>query len=380
MRSPPGANTRGVIVNVAPAVCLVAVIVPTLNEAANVPRLVAALDRALGTYAYEILFVDDWSTDGTPDAVAALADIRTNIRLIRRFGRRGLSSAVVEGVLATLAPIVAVIDADMQHDEAILPRLIDAVADGTADIAIGSRYAPGGSTGTWDAARARGSRLATLLARRLLPVPVADPMSGFFVTRQATLIAALPRLSNLGFKILLDLIVSSPTPPRIAEIPFTFRERTAGTSKLDSSVAIDFLLLLLDKSVGRYVPPRLVLFGAVGLLGLGVDLGLLRAGLALGATFKLAKSVGVAGAIAFNFTLNNNLTYRDQRLTGSRLLTGLLSFYAVCGLGAVANVGVGNAVFEREHRWWLAGIAGAVVGSMWNYAASRAVTWRKRAG
>lgn len=356
----------------------IAVIVPTLNEVANVPLLVAALDRALAGRAYEVIFVDDWSGDGTADAVAALAARRTDMRLLRRFGRRGLSSAVVEGALATVAPIVAVIDADMQHDEAILPRLIDSVARGEADIAIGSRYVPGGSTGGWNAARARGSRVATALARRLLPVPVADPMSGFFVTRQLTLIAALPRLSNLGFKILLDLIVSSPVPPRIVEIPFTFRERVAGASKLDGTVAIEFLLLLLDKTVGRWVPPRLILFGAVGLMGLGVHLSLLRAGLAFGGSFELAQSVAVFGAIAFNFTLNNNLTYRDQRLTGARLLSGLLSFYAVCGIGAVANVGVGNAVFAREHRWWLAGIAGAIVGSIWNYAASRAVTWRRR--
>lgn len=358
----------------------IAVIVPTLNEAMNVPVLVTALDRVLSGRAYEIIFVDDWSVDGTPDAITALAATRPDVRLIRRFGRRGLSSAVIEGALATLAPIVAVIDADMQHDESILPRLIDIVASGEADIAIGSRYVAGGSTGAWDAGRARGSRIATLLARRLLPVLVADPMSGFFATRQATLIAALPRMSNLGFKVLLDLIASSPTPPRIVEIPFTFRERASGASKLDTTVAVEFLLLLLDKSVGRVVPPRFVLFGMVGLLGLSVHLAILSTGLALGATFALAQSIAVVGAIAFNFTLNNNLTYRDQRLTGTRLLTGLLSFYAVCGLGAVANVGVGKAVFDRDHHWWLAGIAGAVVGSIWNYAASRAVTWRRRAG
>lgn len=358
----------------------IAVIVPTLNEVTNVPVLVAALDRALSGRAYEIIFVDDWSADGTPDAITALAAPRPDVRLIRRFGRRGLSSAVVEGALATLAPIVAVIDADMQHDETILPRLIDTVASGDADIAIGSRYVAGGSTGAWDTRRARGSRIATLLARHLLPVAVADPMSGFFATRQATLVAALPRMSNLGFKILLDLIVSAPTSPRIVEIPFTFRERIAGESKLDTTVAVEFLRLLLDKAVGRYVPPRLILFGIVGLLGLGVHLTLLRIGLTAGASFALAQSIAVVGAIAFNFTLNNNLTYRDQRLTGSRLLTGLLSFYAVCGLGAVANVGVGNAIFARDRHWWVAGIAGAVVGSIWNYVASRAVTWRRRAG
>ncbi len=355
-----------------------AVIVPTLNEAGNIAVLVAALDRALAGRAHEILFVDDWSTDGTPGAVAALAATRPDIRLIRRYGRRGLSTAVIEGALATFAPIVAVIDADMQHDESLLPRLIDTIESGMADIAIGSRYVSGGSVGEWDAGRARGSRVATLLARRLLPSPVADPMSGFFAVRRDALIAALPHLSNMGFKILLDLLVSSPVPLRVTELPFTFRARHAGDSKLDSGVAIDFLLLLLDKSLGRWLPPRLILFGAVGMAGLVVHLAILRATLGLGARFAIAQTIAVVTAIAFNFVLNNALTYRDRRLRGAALLPGLLSFYAVCGLGAVANVGAGAFVFARQPRWWLAGIAGALIGSLWNFAASSVTTWRKR--
>jgi len=355
-----------------------AVIVPTLNEADNIDVLVAALTRALKDHAYEIVFVDDWSTDGTPDAIASLAAARPDIRLIRRYGRRGLSSAVIEGALATIAPVIAVIDADMQHDERLLPALLARVQTGEADIAIGSRYVDGGSFGAWDASRVRSSQIATRLARRLLRSPVADPMSGFFVVRRSALLAALPHLSNMGFKILLDLLASSPTPLRAIELPFEFRTRHAGQSKLDSGVAIEFLLMLLDKSVGRWLPPRLVLFGAVGVLGLAVHLAILRTAMLLGARFTVAQTIAVLTAIAFNFTLNNALTYRDRRLRGRAFLPGLLSFYAVCGLGALANIGAGQFVFAREHRWWLAGIAGAAVGSLWNFAASSVTTWRKR--
>ncbi|MDB5713178.1 MAG: putative glycosyltransferase [Sphingomonadales bacterium] len=356
----------------------VAIIVPTLNESGNIAAMVAALDIALAGNRYEIIFVDDWSADGTPDVVATAAAGRSDIRLVRRYGRRGLSSAVIEGALATVAPIVAVIDADMQHDESLLPRLIAAVASGSADVAIGSRYVADGSVGDWDATRARGSRVATTLSKTLLKVDVADPMSGFFAIRRDLVIAALPKLSSMGFKILLDLLVSAPQPLKIVELPFTFRTRNAGTSKLDSSVAVDFALMLADKSIGRWIPARLLMFAIVGAVGLLVHLSLLRIGLAVGASFSMSMAVAVVGAISFNFVLNNSLTYRDRRLRGAAWLWGLISFYAVCGIGAVANVGVGSIAFNSHYSWWLAGVAGAAVGSVWNFAASSVLTWRKR--
>ena len=355
-----------------------AVIVPTLNEAGNIATLVAALDRALAGRTYEILFVDDWSTDGTPDRVADIARTRADVRLIRRHGRRGLTSAVLEGALATTAPLIAVIDADMQHDESLLPRLTDAVAQGQVDVAIGSRYVGDGSIGEWNKSRAQASRLATSVAQRILGIAVADPMSGFFVTRASALHAALPHMSNMGFKVLADLLASSPTPLRTIELPYTFRDRNAGTSKLDNAVAIEFAMMLLDKSVGRWIPPRLIMFGAVGAVGVLVHLFILRSAMALGAIFPVANTAAVIGAMTFNFALNNALTYRDRQLKGMAWLGGLLSFFAVCSVGAIGNVGVGSFVFERHYSWWVAGIAGAIVGSVWNFAASSVLTWRKR--
>jgi dolichol-phosphate mannosyltransferase len=355
-----------------------AVVVPTRNEAANVARIVASLDIALHGTRFEMLFVDDWSTDGTAAVIAELARDRADIRVLRRFGRSGLSSAVIEGMMATMAPVVAVIDGDGQHDERLLPRLHGAVASGGADVAIGSRYCVDGSTGAWDERRLRASRAATRLSRLVLRTPVADPMSGFFAIRRECVEALLPRLSGRGFKILFDLLTSAPEPMRVVELPYRFRLREHGDSKLGPGVAVDYLVTILDRLVRRYLPSRFVMFAGVGTLGLGVHLAVLRAMLAVRPGFARAQAVAVIVAIAFNFLANNAVTFRDRRLAGWRLFAGYASFYAVCGLGALANIGAGAALFAHHQRWWVSGVAGAVVGSLWNFAAATLVTWRRR--
>ncbi len=356
-----------------------AVVVPTFNEADNVERIVASLDLALDGIRYEIVFVDDWSGDGTAARIAAIAADRTDIRVIRRFDRRGLSSAVIEGMMATMAPIVAVIDGDGQHDEKLLPRLFALVRSGNADVAIGSRYCANGSTGNWDSLRLRCSRAATRLSQMVLQSPVADPMSGFFVVRRDRVEALLPRLSGRGFKILFDLLSSSPEPLRAIELPFEFRARTAGESKLGTGVVLDYLVTIADRLIRRVLPPRLVMFATVGTLGLGVHVAVLRAMLAFeNMRFATAQTVAVLIAIAFNFLINNAVTFRDRTLKGWRFVAGLGSFYAVCGIGALANVGIGVVLFSEHHRWWVSGVAGALVGSLWNFGAAMLVTWRKR--
>jgi dolichol-phosphate mannosyltransferase len=353
-----------------------AIIIPVMNEAANVAPLIARLDAALAGIGWEAIFVDDHSPDGTATAVREHAIADRRIRIVERIGRRGLSSAVIEGMLATAAPVLAVIDGDMQHDEALLPALFATVSGG-ADIAIGSRYVAGGGVGTWDESRASASRFATRAANAILPVAVSDPMSGFFAIRRRAFESALPHLSGSGFKILLDLIISSPVPPAIVELPYVFRERTLGESKLDLMVVAEYAQLLAEKTVGRIVPVRLLMFLAVGLLGLGVHLSVLGIGLAASIDFTLAQAGAVFTAMTFNFALNNVFTYRDRRLRGSRFVTGLLSFYAVCLVGAAANIGVGSWVHDLDNAWWVAGAAGALVGAVWNYAASSVVTWRR---
>jgi dolichol-phosphate mannosyltransferase len=356
-----------------------AVIIPTLNERDNIEPLIRALDVALADIPHELVFVDDWSLDGTYQLLVSIARLRPDIRVVGRQGRRGLSSAVIDGVMATSADIVAVIDADMQHDEAILSEMFETLTSDSADVAIGSRYGDGGSCGEWDVHRVKMSQMATRIAQSVLPGSVNDPMSGFFMIRRDIVVNMIPDLSQKGFKILLDMLMSSPYPLRIAEIPYTFRLREAGVSKLSASVVLSFLWLLLQKTFRKYVPVRFLKFGMVGLMGVGVHLAILRSLLITNHFgFAAAQACAVIAAIGFNFLMNNVITYRDRRLTGWRLITGALSFYFVCGLGAIANVGMGSLIYSGHHRWWVAGVAGAIVGSVWNFAMSSTLTWRRR--
>lgn len=363
---------------VAPASLALGVIIPTFNEADNIEPMLDRLAVALDGIAWEVIFVDDNSPDGTAALVRRIGITHRHVRVVQRIGRRGLSSAVVEGMLASCAPVLAVIDGDQQHDESILPQLFGIVARGEADLAVGTRYADGGSTGDWAASRVRLSRLATLMGQQAIATGLSDPMSGYFVIHRDAMMAAVPRLSSIGFKVLLDIVASSPRPLKIAEVAYRFRARTAGESKADARVFAEFALLLVDKKLGHLVPIRLISFLGVGALGVGVHLAVLGSAIGLGAHFLTAQSLAVLVAMTFNFLLNNVLTYRDRRLTGIRLLTGLLSFYAVCLIGAAANVGIGNWVNDTDGRWWLAGIAGAAVGAIWNFAVTSVVTWRKR--
>jgi dolichol-phosphate mannosyltransferase len=304
------------------------------------------------------------------------------VRCIQRLGRRGLSRAVIEGVMSTSAPVVAVIDADLQHDETVMPAML-ARLEGDAmhppvDMVVGSRYAAGGAIDGWDAERARMSRFATLLANRMVPTGLTDPMSGFFMMRRDAFDRAVRKLSGEGYKLLLDLLASMPAAVRLAEVPYTFRPRLAGDSKLDSAVLWEFSLLLIDKRFGRWIPARFLLFSLVGISGVFIHfatLSLLFRG--VGLTFTIAQAAATVVAMTSNYALNNSLTYRDQRHRGLGWWRGLLTFYAICGLGVVANVGVAGLLFERQG-WILAAAAGALVGTVWNYAATRAVTWKAR--
>lgn len=355
----------------------VAIVVPTLNEAANVEKLIARLSVALAGRGWEIIFVDDDSPDGTSSIVRRIGRTSRHVRIVQRVGRRGLSSAVVEGILASAAPVIAVMDGDLQHSEDVLPRLIDAIASGEADIAIGTRYVAGGGTGDWHKGRVAMSRLATRAGQIALGTDVSDPMSGFFAIRRDAFERALPRLSAIGFKILLDILASSPAALRVAEIPYQFRSREAGESKIGARVVAEYAELIADKTIGRIVPVRLLKFLMVGGLGVFVHLAVLRTLLGMDSGFVTAQSGAVMTAIAFNFFLNNSFTYADRKLRGWAMLGGLASFYAISALGAVANIGIGAWMAGHDERWWVAGIAGVLVGAIWNFAMSAALTWRK---
>ncbi len=355
-----------------------AVVIPTFNERDNISPLLDRLKVALESLSWEAIFIDDDSPDGTADLLREIAQQHPHVRVIHRIGRRGLTSACVEGVLSTSAQYFAVLDADMQHDEAILPQMLQALKEDALDIVVGSRYVEGGSVAGWDKRRRLISRFAGRAARLLTKADLKDPMSGFFLMRRQAFDQTVRNLSQQGFKILIDLFASAPQPLRFVELPYKFRGRIYGESKLDAMAAWEYGMLLADKLFGRFIPPRLVLFGVVGGLGLLVQMIVLAIGLDAGLAFTASQTIAVISAMTSNFALNNVITYRDQRLRGWDLVRGLLTFYVICSAGAVANVGLAAFVYRGEHVWWLAGLAGAIVGSVWNYAVSAVFTWKRQ--
>lgn len=354
-----------------------AIIVPTFNERDNIDPLLRRLEIALKDVRWEVIFVDDDSPDGTAELVHHVAQNDSRIRIVRRVGRRGLTSACVEGVLASSTPYFAVIDADMQHDESLLPQMLERLKQADLDVVVGSRYVEGGGVGTWNETRQRISRMANRAARLVLKADLRDPMSGFFLMRRQTFDETVHNLSQVGFKILLDLFASAPRPLRVAELPYEFRLRQHGRSKLDSMAAWEYGMLLADKLFGHVIPPRLLVFGLIGGLGLFVHLATLALALSAGISFGVSQAVAVLVAMTSNFVLNNLITYRDRRLSGWRLIRGLLSFYVICSIGAVANVGIAAIIYAKDPIWWLAGSSGAVVGAVWNYAMSAFFTWKQ---
>ena len=358
------------------------VIIPCFNERANVAVLAGKLEAALAGIAWEALFVDDDSPDGTAGEVQRLAAADARIRCIRRIGRRGLASAVIEGVLSSAAPVVAVIDGDLQHDETALPLMLARLRKGGADVVVASRFAAGGDAdGLAGARRLALSNLGIKLATLALGTSLSDPMSGYFMLGRPLFERIAPRLTGQGFKILLDLLLSSPTKLRVAEVGVHFRPRTAGESKLNPLVLMQFAALLVDKALGGLVPLRFLAFALVGAFGVLVHLAVLGALSRAGAAFLAAQTAATLVAMMANFQLNNLITYRDQRLRGGRLWRGLALFMLVCAVGAAANIGIANALYAGGQAGRTpAGALGAVIGVVWNYAMSATLVWGRRAG
>jgi dolichol-phosphate mannosyltransferase len=326
-----------------------------------------------------MIVVDDDSTDGTPDRAMSIAARGFDVRVIRRIGRRGLSTAVIEGMMATPAKYLAVMDADHQHDEEVLWPMLEKLREGSVDLVVGSRYVEGGGIGEWNKNRAMMSNFATWIAQKVVRADISDPMSGFFMITREALDRTVRNLSGEGYKILLDLFASAKPALRYAEVPYTFRPRLHGESKLDAAVLWEYLVLILDKTIGKYIPPRLLLFVLVGGTGLVIHYatfaGVYFSGLA---GFAAAQLTATVVAMTTNYIFNNILTYRDARKRGWRFFAGLLGFYAVCSVGLVGNVGIASYAFHHHYQWWLAAFAGIVIGTMWNFAASSLLVWNRR--
>ncbi len=354
-------------------------VIPTFNESANLPELIRRVDRTLAGLAWEMIVVDDNSPDGTAALAKSISRSDPRIRCLRRVNRRGLAGACIEGMLASSSPFVAVMDADLQHDESILPDMLAKLKNG-ADLVVGSRHVQGGSDGTGlSAHRAAISHFATRLAQKALRANLSDLMSGFFMLKREIVESCAPNLTPSGFKILADIVASSPKGLKIEEVGYQFRERTAGESKFDIKVGLDFLGLMLNKFSGGRIPVRFIFFGLVGASGVAIHLATLKVGRVLfGLDFTTAQAIATFVAMTSNFFINNSITYRDAQLRGfSRLLRGLIYFYAVCLFGALANVGVATWLHNLYPIDVVAALAGVIMGSVWNFTLSSLFVWKK---
>lgn len=375
------------------------VIAPSFNEAENVAPLIEKLSAALDGVHWEVIFVDDDLPDGTSDRVREQARHDARVRCVQRLGRRGLTSACAEAVLASSAPYVAIIDADLQHDETLLPQMLAVLKEGVAEIVIGSRYTERKLSEGFSRARQTMSFIATRLAQSILGAKLTDPVSGFFMAKRDVFEGAIRNLSGIGNKILVDIFASSNRRLEFRELPYQFRARLHGESKLDTLTVWEYLVLLADKLFGRFIPVRLILFSLVGASGVLVNFAVFwaaRHALLVGAAgsyapdaevrFKVAAGLATLVAATSNFFLNNVLTYRDKRLRGWAVVSGLISFLAICSVGAVVSVS-----FAAQVRSWfpagmqegryvlsLALLSGIAVSTILNFSASAIFTWRRK--
>ena len=352
------------------------VVIPTYNERENLVPLFARLRAALEGIRYEVIVVDDDSPDGTAAAARVAAGERTNIRVVERIGRRGLASACIEGMLATSADYLAVMDADLQHDERVLPQMLEMIRGGGFDLVVGSRNVAGGSMGTMGRRRLFLSRMGRRLCRT---EQVSDPMSGFFVIKRTAFESVAHRLSGIGFKILLDIVMSARGGLRIAEVPYHFQTRQHGASKLNMVEGMAYIELLLDKLLGGVIPARFLLYCAVGTVGVAIHLLLLGSFLRLaGLGFMRSQALATLLVMMLNYALNNSVTWRDRTRRGWRFWSGMATYCLACLLGAAVNVAVSGEAARGGMPWALAGVTGLMFSAVWNYGVTSIVTWRHR--
>ena len=352
------------------------IVVPTYNERDNIQPLIDSLKKVLEGIKWEIIFVDDDSPDNTSSVVREIATRDLRVQCLQRIKRRGLSSACMEGMLASSSPYLCVMDADMQHDETLIPIMYSAITNDGLDLVIGSRYIEQGSTGYLANHRVFVSKIATRLGQLILKEKIADPMSGFFMLTRSFFDKVMHKVSGRGYKILLDIVISKDFQIRMKEIPYTMRTRTYGESKLNLLVIWDFLILILNQLFGTLFPVRFVSFITVGFTGLLLHLFILWIMYEVSSiNFTVSQAVSTLIAMTSNYILNNQFTYHDKKQTGMHFWRGLLSFYLACTFGALINLILASELYEQNIPWFISGMTGAVVGAIWNYAVTSVFTW-----
>jgi dolichol-phosphate mannosyltransferase len=355
------------LVRPAPELC---VVVPVFRHGAAIAGIVDKLRSADQNGDWDIVFVDDNSPDDTVAAVRALGARDSRVRAIRRVGRNGLTQTCLAAMVASRARFVAMIEPDADFDPALLTTMLERLRGGDADLVVATRgRVPGGRL------RTLARRALSAITRRALSTDMRDPTSGLFMLRRDALEDLTPSLSSLGYQVLLDLVATARGRLRVVEVAGGYRAHGGGRSEL--KLALELLALMIAKFSNDAVSIRFMLFCLVGLSGVGVHLAILDVAL-VAFSFTVAQTVATLLTTIWNYSLNNVVTYGDQRLTGWSYFTGLVRFQLVCGIGLISNVGVASLIYANETTWWLAGLGGALMGAVWNYAVSAVFVWRPR--
>jgi len=354
----------------------ISLIIPTYNERDNIIPLVERLSRALSSHSYEIIFIDDNSADGTAELAASLSDKYPGKVTVRK-NKRGLASAVVDGLSQVSSDIIAVMDADLQHPPEVIPDLLKEIKSG-ADIVVASRYVEGGGCQGWSLTRRMISKGAIFLARLLLPATrrVSDPMSGFFMFKKDVVTDA--RLNPAGFKILLEILMVGEFQ-NVAEVPYTFITRERGKSKLSARQQVDYLkhIYSLMRRTGELA--RFIKFCLVGGSGVGVNMGLLWLLTEVGGMFYLmSAAISIETSIITNFLLNNYFTFADRRQPGVKsLLKTLMKFNLVSLAGLGINLTILWILTEPLGLFYmLSNLVGIAAATLWNYLLNNWWTWK----
>ena len=358
---------------------ILTVIIPTYNEVGNILEIVKRLNKVLHGKKFNILFIDDNSLDGTIEKILQIKKEDDKVELIVRTTARGLASACIDGFINSNSEFVAVMDCDLQHDEKILPIMLEKLtSNNNLDLIVGSRYKEDGSSKSgFSTLRNFLSIFAISFTKFFLMIKLRDPMSGFFMIKKSKLNLLIPKLQPNGFKILADIVASSKGSLFIEEIGYDFKKRHSGESKMNLKVALELISLILSHLSYGFLSVRFILFAMVGLSGIFVQI--LSTYLLyeiLNLPFLQSHIISVWFAMTNNFYLNNILTYRDRALNGQKYFKGLLSFYLICSIGALANVAFADFVYKNLKLWFFASMLGALLGALWNFIINSTFTWK----
>ena len=355
------------------------IVLPTYNEANNIKIIINELIKLLEkNYVYEIIVIDDNSPDHTWRIVEEEYINYQNIFCFRRIKKRGLSSAIVDGFMLSKFNNMIVLDSDLQHDLKIIPNIIDKLSN-NFDLVIGSRYINNDSMKDWNFFRRLLSQFATKISNFIQDSITTDPMSGFFGIKKKLFLEVVNQLDIKGYKILLDIVAVLKNKKNFKniDIPYKFKERIYGESKLTGEILIESLDLIYSKLFGSILPVNFIKFITVGSFGALIHFSILFFLYKfLDYSYSFALICSIEFSIIFNYFLNNIWTFRFVKLFGKQNLIGLIKFNLFSGIGGIIAYLVSQNLYNLDFNWVISSLLGAIVASLWNYNLNKIMTWR----